>query len=236
MAGLTKGSIETLDPNVCRVPVEFQFNPTEITFEKGVTLAEISIPGLDAPLQQFVRGNAEKITMDLFFDATDEGMGETVPGVSPPGVTANTDKIFSLLKIVPGTHAPPVGVFHYGAKFPGSSLLDAHRHQLRTSFQFILESVRQRFTLFSAEGVPLRATLSVVLREYKTLTEQLDQLNLNSPDRTQSRVLQRGQTLSSLAAEHYRRPSEWRRIADANAIRDPRRLDPGQFVLLPPIP
>ena len=42
---------------------------------RGDQFAEIAIPGLDAPLQQFVRGQAEKLTLDLFFDTTDNGMG-----------------------------------------------------------------------------------------------------------------------------------------------------------------
>ena len=62
-------------------------------------------------------------------------------------------------------------------------------------FQCVVESVRQKFTLFSPEGIPLRATLSVTLREYKTLEQQLDQLNLSSPNRTHSHIVQRGETL-----------------------------------------
>ena len=89
--------------------------------------------------------------------------------------------------------------------------------------------------MFSPEGVPLRATLTVSFREYKTLDEQLSQLNLNSPDRTQSHVVQSGETLASISAKHYRTPAEWRRIADRNAIRDPRRITPGTFLTVPPI-
>ena len=44
-------------------------------------------------------------------------------------------------------------------------------NQRRNGFRCVLESVRQKFTLFSPDGVPLRATLTVTLREYKTLAE-----------------------------------------------------------------
>ena len=47
-----------------------QFNPTEYTINKAVQIAEIAIPGLDEPILQFVRGQNEKLTMDLFFDTT----------------------------------------------------------------------------------------------------------------------------------------------------------------------
>ena len=98
-----------------------------------------------------------------------------------------------------------------------------------TAFRCIVESVKQKFTLFSPEGVPLRATLTVTLREYKTLDEQLAHLNLTSPDRTHSHVIQSGDTLSGIAARFYQRPGDWRFIADANGIEDPRRLTVGAF-------
>ena len=74
-----------------------------------------------------------------------------------------------------------------------------------------------------------------MLREYKTLDEQLDQLNLSSPDRTHSHVTRSGDTLAGLAARYYRKPGEWRAIADANDIEDPRRLEVGRFLAIPPI-
>ena len=47
----------------------------------------MTIPGLDSPLQQFVRGQAEKLTLDLFFDTTDTGMG-----AGATSVTTETDR------------------------------------------------------------------------------------------------------------------------------------------------
>jgi nucleoid-associated protein YgaU len=75
----------------------------------------------------------------------------------------------------------------------------------------------------------------VKLREYKPLDTQLSQLGLNSPDKTQVRVLRGDETLSAIAGDHYRSPGDWRLIATANGIEDPRRLKPGQFLTLPPI-
>ena len=52
--------------------ITVQFNPGEYSFDKKVQIAEIAIPGLDSPIQQFVRGQAERLTLDLFFDATEQ--------------------------------------------------------------------------------------------------------------------------------------------------------------------
>jgi len=210
------------------IPV--QFNPTELSFSKPVQIAEIAIPGLDSPLLQFVRGQDETLSVDLFFDTTESGMG-----TAATSVTTYTDKIYQLVKIEPDRHAPPICTFLWNSAFPGADVSANVGNQKRTSFQCIVESVRHKYTLFSPEGVPLRATVTVSMREYKTLDEQLAQLNLNSPDKTQTYILQSRDTLSGIAGLHYRRPGEWRLIADANAIEDPRRLVPGSFLALPPM-
>jgi nucleoid-associated protein YgaU len=103
----------------------------------------------------------------------------------------------------------------------------------------VVESVQQKFTLFNPKGVPLRATLSVVLREYKTLEEQLTELNLQTADHSRSREVKRNDTLAGIAAQEYGDPRQWRLIADAPANRsataDPRRLTPGTVLAIPPM-
>jgi hypothetical protein len=210
--------------------IDVQFNPTEFTLDKGAQIAEIAIPGLDSPLLQFVRGQNEKLNLDLFFDTTEHGTG-----AGAVSVTTLTDPVYALVKIEPEGHAPPVCTLVWNAKFPGADLPPAAGNQRRTSFQCVVESIKQKVTFFSPEGVPLRATLTLALREYKTLGDQLQQLNLTSPNRTHSHVTRQGDTLASVAGRYYRRPGEWRAIADANTIDDPRRLAPGQFLRVPPI-
>jgi len=209
---------------------DVQFNPTELTFDKQAQLAEIAIPGLDAPLQQFVRGNAEKLTLEIFCDTTDDGMG-----LGATSVTRETDKFYQLVKIVPVLHAPPVVTFSWSNEFPGNRVATAWGSHRRTSFTGVAESVRQRFTMFSPEGVPLRATVTLVLREWRPIEQQLKELNLSSPDRSHRHRLAAGETLSALAARYYQRASEWRRIADENDIEDPRRLVAGRVLTIPSI-
>lgn len=244
-------------------PIELQYNPTELSWDKSAQIAEISIPGLDSPLQQFIRGQAEKLTLEAFFDTTELGMGQ-----GAVSVTSRTDRLYQLIKIEPTRHAPPVCTFVWNDQFPGSSLggnaggisgigaavgaavgaaagatagniagaivSAATGNQRRNGFKCIVESVKQKFTLFSPEGIPLRATLTLTLREYKTLDEQLAHLNLSSPDRTHSHVIESGETLSAIAGLYYRRPGDWRAIADADNIEDPRRLKAGTFLTIPP--
>lgn len=211
-----------------RIPV--QYNPGEFTLDKQVQIGEAAIPGLDAPLQQFVRGQAEKLTLDLFCDTTDQGMGQ-----GATSVTTETDKIYQLLRIEPTRHAPPILTFVWGGEFPGNRIDASAGSQRRHGFRCVMESLKQKFTLFSPEGVPLRATLTVSLREYRDLNEQLDQLNLSSPDRTHVHVLQQGDTLAAVARRYYDKPGKWRAVAEANRIEDARRITPGAFLRVPPL-
>ena len=66
-----------LDGSLLDPVIPVTFNPTEYTLNKGVQVAEIAIPGLDSPILQFVRGQSETLTLDLFFDSTDSGMDES---------------------------------------------------------------------------------------------------------------------------------------------------------------
>jgi nucleoid-associated protein YgaU len=211
-------------------PVKLVYNPTELNFEKSVQLAEIAIPGLNAPLQQFVRGQAEKLTVELFFDTTDSGMG-----AGAVSVTKQTDLIYSLTRIEPSGHAPPTVSFAWGQAVPGSSLPPGSGSQRANEFRGVVESVRQKFTLFSPDGVPLRATLNVTIREFAPLDQQLGRTNPSSPDRTHTHVLADSETLSHVAQTYYLRPTLWRPIADTNNLQDPRRLHPGVLLTVPAV-
>lgn len=234
MSTTLKAQFQRVDVNgaLTGPAIPVSFNPTEYTLNKGTQMAEVAIPGLDSPILQFVRGQAETLSLELFFDSTDNGMDQNAVSV-----TKKTDPFYQLIKIDGKLHAPPVVFFSWGTEFPGSrsyaSMGGGTGSQQRHGFKCIVESVRQRYTLFSPSGVPLRATLTVALKEYKTLSEQLAELNLQSPDHTHAHVLQQGETLAQIAAEAYDDPTRWRAIADKNAILDPLDLTPGKMLQIP---
>jgi hypothetical protein len=231
---LIKAHIQRLkaDGTIDGAPFPVQFNPSEYTLSKGSQIAEIPIPGLDQPILQFVRGQTETLSLDLFFDSTEDGMG---PDATP--VTKKTDKFYELIKIDRETHAPPVLRFMWGQDgFAGANFDGNWSSQARTNgFQCVVESIKQRFTLFSSEGIPLRAVLSVALREYYSLEDQIQRINFNSPDHTHVYVVQRADTLAHIAALKYDDPRQWRAIADQNHLMDPLDLQPGMVLDVPPI-
>jgi hypothetical protein len=211
--------------------VKVQYNPTELSFEKSIQLAEISIPQLNQPLQQFIHGQAARLMVELFFDTTDASAED-----KPVPVTEQTDKLYALTQTVPEDHAPPIVTFHYGKKgFPGSAIPEQFGSQRRQSFTGLVESVNQRFTLFSTDGVPLRATLNLTLREYVPLHDQFSRANPSSPERSHAHILRAREGLNDVAWQFYRRPDRWREIALANGIEDPRRIDPGLRLNVPKV-
>ncbi len=204
--------------------VEFLFNPKEFSVEKSNQYAEVNIPGLSSPITQFVRGNARSLTMDLFFD-TYEKKGEDVrkytdqiTGWDAGPMQSGLSPKKGLMDIDSDLHAPPICIFVWGA----------------FSFQCIIEKVTKKFTMFNPEGFPVRATLSVTLKEYKEVDVQVKENGLQSADLTKSWVVTQGDSLWSIAFEEYGDPGNWRLIATANNIDNPRILSPGQELVIPP--
>ena len=229
MRALAKAEIHRLNPDGTPAgkSLTVQFNPGEYTLTKGAQLAEIPIPGLDSPVIQFVRGQAETLTFDLFFDSTENGTGSDAKAV-----TDKIDPFYDLVKIEGDRHAPPIVLFAWGGDaFPGHRTADS---QARHGFKGVVESVRQRYTFFSSLGLPLRATVTLALREYKTLDQQIAELNLRSPDVTKAYVVRSGETITRIADRTGGDPRDWRRIADANRIEDPLALQPGMRLAIPP--
>jgi len=199
------------------------FNPKELSVEKSNQFAEINIPGLESPIFQFVRGNARSVTMDLFFDTYEQGIDVRIFTDRITGWDAGSmfsclpDKAKGLMDIDSHLHAPPICIFIWGAFI----------------FQCIIERVSKKFTMFLPEGVPVRATLNVTLKEYREVDIQVKEMGLQSADLTKRWTVTSGDSLWSIASKEYGDPGDWRLIANANNIDDPRILHPGQILVLP---
>ena len=97
--------------------------------------------------------------------------------------------------------------------------------------QKVVQSLTQEFTLFDSNGTPLRANLDVKFLEF--LSAEVDRRR-NDPEFT-TRIVKRGDTLSSIAAEMLDDPSRWRIIADANHLDNPGILEVGMSLSIPKI-
>jgi hypothetical protein len=206
--GLTPARLEILAPTVPQPIIPFRFNPAEYQLQKSNNFAEIPIPGLEAPPIQFVRGQAEKLSLELLVDTSD-----TLEDVRVKYVNALRD----LMRIQIELHAPAIVRLVWDSEI----------------FKGVLESLNVTYIMFTPKGVPLRARLSVTLKEYRPVEIQVKDSPKASPDQDKSYTVQRGETLSSIAELVYKDPEQWRAIAQANGILDPRAIPAGTRLTLP---
>lgn len=189
------------------------FNPEKLVFSKSANWAKQDPKDHDNPELQFNNSEPRTLTLDLLFDTYD------TPSFFKMDVRNQTKKITELIMVDSDKHRPPVCRLAWGS--------------VGVFFQGVLERLEQQFILFTEDGKPVRAKLGCSFKEWRTNYEDLRQQNLKSSDVAKTRVLRRGDSLSSLAAEEYQDPGLWRPIAIANDIDDPRKLTPGMILLIP---
>ena len=192
------------------------FNPGQLTFRKSVAWKKHSAAQRDVPELQFTSAEPRILIVELFFDTFD------TPSLPKDDVRKkHTDRVLSLTTVEHhgDKHRPPVCRLRWGSA--------------GYFFQGVLESLDQRFTMFMEDGTPVRATLTCTFTEWRTNQEDLSRQNLQSADVAKQRVVRRGDTLSSIAAEEYLDPALWRPIAVANGIDNPLRLEPGRTLAVP---
>jgi hypothetical protein len=148
---------------------------------------------------------------------------------NPRDVRNQTRQIYKLLRVDGDLHAPPRCKLSWG---DGGRLFC---FGTSSTFWCVIESVTEEFTLFSPSGVPLRAKLNLTFREAWTIEKQLQETPRQSADRTKTYNVKRGETLSYVAWLQYQDPGNWRPIAEANNLDNPRLLFPGTRLLVPKI-
>jgi len=205
---LVQAYLEIIAPRVPNPIIPVCFNPTEYQLQKANNFAEIPIPGLESPPIQFIRGSAEKLTAELLVDTS-----STLDDVREMYV----DQLRALMDLNRDLHAPPVVRFVWDTEV----------------FRGVIDSLNVTYVLFTPDGTPLRAKLSLSMKEYRPVEIQIKENPTASPNFEKTYVVQRGDTLSAIAYAVYRDASEWRAIAEMNQIQDPRSLAPGTVLQLP---
>ena len=219
-AQLKKATITVLEGDDKGKVISVLFNPAEYSFERSNSYKATPIPGLSSPILQFVNGEADQLSMELFLDDhTDpEGPTSRERKESNPVMTRIRD-LSKLLLVDSKIHAPSPVRFNWGPM----------------EFSAIIEKMGRKVTMFQPDGTPARATLSVTFKEYRTLRQQVESPRRESADKSKRRVVVGLESLWLLAAREYNDPNEWLRIAQANDLDDPREIAPGDWLDLPPM-
>lgn len=193
--------------------ISFQFNPSELTLSKSARWE--SAPARSAahtgPVE-FQGAEPSTLQLEMFFDGTD---GKT-------DVITAVDRLFTCCVPTAASRSqkapvPPLVVFHWGKI---------------TGFTAFVTTVSASYTLFTAEGTPIRATCAVTLQEIATEPAgQNPTSGALSPHR--GRVMTSGDTLATVAYAEYGDPDRWRALAAANDIDDPMRVAAGTALIVP---
>jgi len=237
-ANLARAEIRQLDANFdqevepdtwCKV----QFNPESMKVAFANQLVQPSGGGdqRGSPAQQFVGAGTTKLTLQLWFDVT----APQPEGDSVDDVRKLTQKVaYFITPKAPGKkagqHVPPGVRFIWG------------------SFQFdgLMESLEESLEFFSAEGRPLRASMSVSLSQQRITKFAFRDVPpagglggaaaASVPSTPGTEPLAQaadGSTVQSLAGSPGAEPgsgSDWQSVAAANGIENPRLLEPGQLL------
>jgi nucleoid-associated protein YgaU len=222
--------------NLPQGTIEALFNPSEITltrsarWEQEHAVGQGGSSGADVE-QEFRSVEAETFSIELFFDTyeprSDPLSATQVAASFVPAslagarlstdVREHTSRIAGLVEVNADLHRPPVCDLRWG-------VFDI--------FTGVLAMLSQRFTLFLDDGTPVRATLTCEFTEVGT-QGKARAAELHSADVIKVRQVQRYDTLQSLAADEYGDPAQWRPIATANGIVNPRGLVPGMTLTIP---
>jgi nucleoid-associated protein YgaU len=100
----------------------------------------------------------------------------------------------------------------------------------------VLAKVSQKFIMFRSDGVPVRARLTVTFHEFTNEDIEPKEIKRETADYSKVHVVVQGETLSGIAATHYKNPALWRPIAVINRVGNPRELPTGRELRIPPLP
>ena len=210
---LEKAEIATEDGSI---KVSCLFNPKEYTIARynrwEVTIAK----GKNIPTVEFSGGQPATLRMQLFFDTYETGID----------VRKHTEGLWKMMRIDEDTQQqetgkgePPKVVFTWGRNW---------------TFDAVIENISQRFTLFKADGTPVRSTVDVSFKQIK------DELKFAGTNPTSGggkaqrvHIVEAGDRLDWIAYQEYRDSTKWRLIAEANNLMRPRQLRPGLRLIVP---
>jgi LysM repeat protein len=217
--GLTKARLYNADTGA--MVVECHFNPNEVAISKSNKWEPENSSGTNLPDVHFKGAGARSLALTLVFDTYERRTD----------VREATNKVLGLMdapadKAKNSKHTRPPHVMFRWGDFE--------------TFPAVITQLSQKFTLFLESGMPVRATLSVTLQEVPQQAAKNQSKGQNPTSRAAGaqrvHVVQPGDTIDLIAADQIGEPTDWRQLAEANNLDDPRRLRPGMALLIPAEP
>lgn len=197
--------------------LEFQFNPSEYSVKKSATwnTSGRSMNTKAGAKPHYVSSNPQSISLQIFFDDWETDDDDVTDGV---------DQLLDWC-------TPTKGSIHSKPQPPVLRLIWGSNQQL-ADHKFYLESVSAKYTMFRADGTPVRATADISLKEVPDDPGPQNPTS-GSIHARRTHLITDGDSLQSIATAEYGNPNLWRGLAAFNDIDDPFRLALGSRILLP---
>jgi len=208
----------TISSKSMGITVKCLFNPKEYTLSRSNSWDIKMVKGTNIAEVTFGGGEPATLKMQLFFDTFAEGTD----------VRKHTQGLWKLMRIDPSTinpttqkGEPPRVVFTWGECW---------------SFEAVITTLSQTFTLFLDTGIPVRSTVDVT---FKQVQDEMKFAGTNptsgggEPHRIH--VVEAGERLDWIAYKEYGDPTLWRLIARENDLIRPHDLRPGRKLIIPAI-
>lgn len=144
----TKGGLQPakIKSEQIGVTVDCMFNPKEYTLTKSNTWERKARRGSNTPRVKFKQGGSQTLKLQLYFDTFEE----------KADVRSITDKLWKMMAIDESQEhpasrksAPPLCAFQWGTFY----------------FEAIIKTMTQKFTLFLADGTPVRTTVDITFEQ-----------------------------------------------------------------------
>lgn len=194
----------------------FSYNPSEVKTSRSATWKKPDGAMTDRP--EYISSGPQKAQLSIFFDEWSNSDGD---------VSKQVNKLLSWTKPSPISVAqhdrprPPVVGFQWGQ----SGALADHK--------WCIESVSAEYTMFRANGTPIRATCDLSLSEYSDDSPLAQNPTSGARESRRSRILGEGDSLASIAFGEFGDATLWRALARLNGIDDPMAIVPGTLILVP---
>jgi nucleoid-associated protein YgaU len=195
--------------------VACMFNPYEYTVSKTNTYREENQNRSDVPSFEFQKAGPQTLKLSLLFDTYEAG----------EDVSLETNKLWKLMESKTRREGnrdrkvpPPEVAFEWGV----------------FRFVAVITNMTQKFTLFLADGTPVRAQVEVTFTQHKDLNDYPAQNPTSGGGDVERtwRVIA-GDRLDLIAHEVYGDATRWRTIADYNDVKDPLNLRVGRQLIIP---
>jgi hypothetical protein len=190
--------------------VKVQFNPETLKVNLSNQKAGGDQPGGSAV--QFVGKGTTKLSLELWFDVTASGEADDVRVL--------TRKVRYFITPIKKTVSGRQQFIPPGVRFVWGSFL----------FDGVMDSMDESLEFFSEDGKPLRARVSVNLSSQEIKLEPPAKPGSpNTPGTQPQQQARAGDTVQDMAAREGR-PQDWKAIAAANNIENPRLMSPGTLL------